>query len=170
MTLNQASISWAVRHCLQTSTSLEQATEVLTAYGLDVGKIAGLVGELDRGAGFVWQGRGAEALTLDGEASGRDVSRLLTTGTTPHGESIAGRAASAEPKTRTGSHARAMAPGAAQGLTGSLGPRTKPSRSSLPTRTIECAKQPSSPMLLPTPHISPPLSVLFVVDQAGMGS
>lgn len=118
MTLNQASISWAVRHCLQTSTSLEQATEVLTAYGLDAGKIAGLVGELDRGAGFVWQGRGAEALTLDGEASGRDVSRLLTTGTTPHGESIAGRGGIRRAKDENGKPCKGHGSGGGSGAYG----------------------------------------------------
>lgn len=61
------------------------------SYGLDVGKIPGLVGELDRGAGLTWQGKGAEALGLNGQASGRDVSRFLTTGVTPHGETVAGR-------------------------------------------------------------------------------
>lgn len=118
MTLNQGSIRWAVRHCLQQSTTLEQAAEALSAHGLDVGRIPGLVAELDRGAGLTWEGRDAEALGLDGQASGRDVSRLLTLGITPHGENIAGRGGIKRAKSETGKPCKGYGAGAGSGAFG----------------------------------------------------
>ena len=80
MTLNAGSVSDAIKHALEQSTSLEDAAARLSEFGIDVGKIPGLVDDLDRGAGMEWVGAGAEALGLPRDASGKDVAQLLTTG------------------------------------------------------------------------------------------
>lgn len=80
MTLSAGSVSDAIKHALEQSTSLEDASSRLSEFGIDLGKIPGLVDALDRGAGMEWVGTGAEALNLPRDASGRDVAQLLTTG------------------------------------------------------------------------------------------
>lgn len=80
MTLSAGSVSDAIKHALEQSTSLEDASQRLQEFGIDLGKIPGLVDALDRGAGLEWVGAGAAALGLPHDASGKDVAQLLTTG------------------------------------------------------------------------------------------
>lgn len=80
MTLASGSVGDAIRHALEQSTSLEDASSRLSEFGIDLGKIPGLVDALDRGAGLKWQGTGSTALGLFGDCSGKDLAQLLTTG------------------------------------------------------------------------------------------
>lgn len=80
MTLAAGSVRDAIRHALEQSTSLEDASARLAEFDLDLTKIPGLVDALDRGAGMTWAGAGAEAQGLSGAASGKDVAQLLTVG------------------------------------------------------------------------------------------